>query len=144
MYGACMSATWSGARLAAAIARLKDAGMTESQIARAAGVGRSTVNRWARGANRPDHDAIRRLGGAAFRRYPDLARELVEASGYAWAEPSAAPGPPPVPPEVLAVIRRNYPPEQQREVIAMLEELSGGASAGESEDNGPGTASRAG
>jgi transcriptional regulator with XRE-family HTH domain len=71
--------------------------MTESQIARAAGVGRSTVNRWARGANRPDHDPIRRLAAATFRRYPGIARKLVEASGYDWAEPSELP-----PPDVLA------------------------------------------
>jgi transcriptional regulator with XRE-family HTH domain len=119
-----MSATWSGPRIAAAIARLKDTGMNESQIARTAGVGRSTVNRWARGANRPDHDPIRRLADAAFRRHPDTARELVEASGYAWAEPVEAPGPPPVPPDVLAVIQEHYP-DRQDEILRMLERFSG-------------------
>lgn len=88
-----MSATWSGARLAAAIARLKDAGMTESHIARLAAVGRATVNRWARGANRPDYDAIRRLAAAVFRNHPAIARELVEASGYPWSEPAELPEP---------------------------------------------------
>lgn len=123
-YGALMSATWSGPRLAAAIAGLKDTGMNESQIARAAGVGRSTVNRWARGANRPDHDPVRRLAAAVFRRRPDIARELVEASGYPWTEPDAAPEPPPIPADVLAVIRQRYTPEQQEEIIEMLTELT--------------------
>ena len=119
-----MSATWSGPRLAAAIAGLKDTGMNESQIARAAGVGRSTVNRWARGANRPDHDPVRRLAAAVFRRRPDLARELVEASGYPWSEPTEAPAPR-IPPDVLAVIETRYPPEQQARIIEMLERFSG-------------------
>lgn len=88
-----MSETWSGPRLAAAIARLKDAGMNESQVARTAGVSRATANRWARGAHRPDHDAIRRLARGVFRKHPALAKELVEASGYAWAEPVDAPAP---------------------------------------------------
>ena len=86
-----MSERWSGPRLVAAIARLKDAGMNESQIARTAGVSRATANRWARGAHRPDHDAIRRLARGIFRKHPDMAKELVEASGYAWAEPTDAP-----------------------------------------------------
>lgn len=89
-----------------------------------AGVNRSQVNRWSRGENRPSHDAVRRLAAAVWREHPRLARELVEASGYPWTEPAAVPKPS-IPADVLAVIRKRYSPEQQREVIEMLESLSG-------------------
>lgn len=85
--------TWNASRLAAALARLEDTGRTQPAIARTAGVSQSTVNRWSRGKVQPGYAPVRRLALAIFRKYPDLARELVEASGYAWAEPSDAPEP---------------------------------------------------
>jgi transcriptional regulator with XRE-family HTH domain len=123
-YSSLMSGTWSGQRVAAAIAKLKDAGINEARIARLAGSSRATANRWARGANRPDHDAIVQLAAQVWRSHPDVARELGEASGYAWAEPEAAPEPPPVPRDVLAVMGK-YSPERQREIVEMLQELTG-------------------
>jgi len=123
---------WSATRIAAALAKLEDAGRSQPEMARLAGISQSTVNRWSRGKVQPGYGAVRKLAVAVWPRYPDLARELVEASGYAWAEPSAAPEPPPIPPEVLAAVRKNYPPEQQAEVIAMLRELTAPPSAGES------------
>ena len=138
-YIACMSGTWSGPRVAAAIARLKDAGMSEQRIAKLAGASRATANRWARGANRPDHDSMRRLAAAVWRQHPDLARELVEASGYAWAEPTELPEPA-ISPALLAAIRKELPdPEDQQRVIDALERTMRGepppsaqAEAGES------------
>lgn len=65
--------------------------MSESAIARLAGASRASANRWARGTHRPDYDPIRRLAGRVYARFPDVARELVEASGYAWAEPQEIP-----------------------------------------------------
>jgi transcriptional regulator with XRE-family HTH domain len=131
-YSACVSGTWSGPRVAAAIGRLKDAGMSEQRIAKLAGASRATANRWARGANRPDHDSVRRLAARLYGQHPDVARELVEASGYAWAEPDAEPEPPPIPREVLDVIRKTYPPDKQAEAIAMLQQLN--APSGQLED----------
>lgn len=121
-YSACMSGTWSGPRVAAAIGRLKEAGMSEQRIAKLAGASRATANRWARGANRPDHDSVRRLAAAVWRRHPDVARELVEASGYAWADPDELPEPEPaISPALLAAIRRDIDPADQQRVIDALE-----------------------
>lgn len=130
--------------MAAAIARLKDAGMNESRIARLAGVGRSTVNRWARGANRPEHDPVRRLAANVFHGHPDLARELVEASGYPWAEPTEAPQPPPIPPEVLDYIRNSgrYDREQQEFLIETLLDPAGPSPAEEGRSAPGGASSR--
>ena len=114
--------------MAAAIGRLKDAGMSEQRIGKLAGASRATANRWARGANRPDHDAVRRLAAAVWRRHPDLARELVEASGYAWAEPDTVPEPT-ISPSLLAAIRREVDPADQERVIYALERTLRGESA---------------
>jgi transcriptional regulator with XRE-family HTH domain len=91
---------WSAARIAAALAKLEGAGLSQPEMARMAGVSQSTVNRWSRGRVQPGYGAVRRLAVAAYRTRPDLARELVEASGYAWAEPQELP-PEPVVPERL-------------------------------------------
>lgn len=117
---------WSASRIAAALARLEDTGLSQPEMARQAGVSQSTVNRWSRGKVRPGYDAVRRLAVAVWRKQPELARELVEASGYPWAEPDAAPDPPPIPADVLEVIRKNYDPDEQAEIIEMLTELSAG------------------
>ena len=85
------SEQWSAARTAAALAKLEDTGRSQPAMARTAGVSQSTVNRWARGKVQPGYAAVRRLAVAVWRKHPDLARELVEASGYAWAEPTDAP-----------------------------------------------------
>lgn len=115
---------WSGSRVSAALALLKDAGYSQSRMAGLAGVGdRSTINRWSRGENRPGPDAVRRLAAAVWPRQPDLARELVEASGYPWVEPQ----PEPVPeldddPETLERLRRAYrdDPGKVRQVAQAL------------------------
>ena len=111
---------WSGTRVAAALARLGDAGYPQSRLARMAGVNRSQVNRWSRAENRPGYDAVRKLAAGLWRAHPDLARELVEASGYAWSEPPEAPPEPLVDPEVAEMLRRRYPGEAD-DLIAELE-----------------------
>jgi transcriptional regulator with XRE-family HTH domain len=92
-YCAGMHGEWSGTRIAAAIAALKATGLSDQRIGKLAGVNRSTANRWARGLNRPDHDAVRQLAARIWREHPDIARELVEASGYPWAEPTEVEAP---------------------------------------------------
>lgn len=122
-----MHGEWSGTRIAAAITALKVSGFSEQRIGRLAGVNRSTANRWARGINRPDNDAVRRLAAALWRRHPREARELVEASGYPWAEPVAAPEPEPsISPALLAAVRREVDPADQERVIAALERAMSG------------------
>ena len=115
---------WSASRVAAALAKLGDSGIPQTRLARMAGVNRSQVNRWSRGENRPGYDPVRRLAVALWQKQPEIARELVEASGYPWTEPDAVPEPPPIPPDVLAVIRQRYNEKQQAEIIEMLTELA--------------------
>lgn len=121
---------WSGTRVAAALARLGDAGYPQSRLARMAGVNRSQVNRWSRGENRPGHDAVRRLAAAVWREHPDVARELVEASGYAWAEPADAERSPPparLREETREAIREDLGNDVIAEqVIAYVEGLASG------------------
>jgi transcriptional regulator with XRE-family HTH domain len=109
--------------VAAALAALSDAGITQSRMGRLAGVNRSQVNRWSRGENRPGYDPVRRLAAALFPQFPVLAEELVEASGYAWAEPGDAPART-IPPKVLTAIEESYDPEKQARIIEMLEEIN--------------------
>lgn len=113
---------WSGRRVAAVLASLVDAGIPQSRLARMAGVNRSQVNRWSRGENRPGHDAVRRLAAAVYRQHPREARELIEASGYPWAEPGVIPEPT-VSPSLLASIRKEFPddPAAQQRVIDAVE-----------------------
>jgi transcriptional regulator with XRE-family HTH domain len=109
---------WSAARVAAAIAKLEDAGNEQPKMARMAGISQSTVNRWARGEVRPGADGVRMLARAIWRQHPDLARELVEASGYDWAEPDASSVPPPlIAPELEAEIRRLADDEEEAEAL---------------------------
>ena len=95
-------------------------------MARMAGVNRSQVNRWSRGENRPGYDPVRKLALAVWRSRPDLARELVEASGYAWAEPGEVPEPPPIDPKVLAALRDAYrgEPEKLAEAIRAIAQVN--------------------
>jgi transcriptional regulator with XRE-family HTH domain len=115
-------------------------GLSKSDIARIAGTHRSQVSRWVSGDQRPSYDRTMRLAAHLRRGYPDLAEELIAATGYgpAGAEPESS-----IHPEVLAVIRKRYSPEQQRKAIEMLEELgspSGPRAERESsEASGPGS-----
>jgi transcriptional regulator with XRE-family HTH domain len=113
---ACMQ-QWSAARIAAAIAKLEDAGYSQPKLARLAGISQSTVNRWSRGKVQPGYDTVWRLAAALFRGHPDLARQLVEASGYAWAEPDPSPAPPLIDPEVEADIRRLANDDDEAEML---------------------------
>jgi len=120
---------WSGTRIAAALARLADAGYTQSRLARMAGVNQSTANRWARAERRPGYDAIRRLAVGVWQAYPDLARELVEASGYAWVEPSEvdrSPPPPALTEETKQAMREELGDEMAARLIAHAEHLASG------------------
>lgn len=122
-YDVCMHGTWNGTRVAAAIIQLKDAGMSEANIALLAGVSRATANRWARGANRPDHDSVQRLAARVWHDHPGTARELVEAAGYPWREPDAASAPPLIAPEVEADIRRLAESDEEAdELLAAMRE----------------------
>lgn len=123
------------ARQAAAFAAVEATGLSKSDIARIAGTHRSQVSRWVSGDQRPSYDRTMRLAAHLRRRYPDLAEELITAAGYgpAEAEPESS-----IPPEVLAVIRKNYTPEQQREVIEMLGELSAPPAGERAERDDPG------
>ena len=116
---------WSASRVAAALAKLGDAGYLQPKLAEMARTTQSTVSRWSRGRVRPGPDAVRRLAVAVWRDHPALARELVEASGYMWADPAAAELPPPElddDPETLEALRRAYrnDPAKVREAIEAL------------------------
>lgn len=83
-----------------------------------------------------------RLADHLKRERPELAEELIAATGYGPVErgPDST-----IPPDVLALIRKRYDPDQQREIIAMLEEYGGGAPSESSGRSDPGSpASRAG
>jgi hypothetical protein len=67
---------------------------------------------------------VQLLAARIWPRYPDVARELVEASGYPWREPDDEPEPL-VDPEVAAILRRRYP-EDAAEFIAELERREAG------------------
>ena len=116
---------WSAPRVAAAIAKLEDAGNPQPKMARMADVSQSTVNRWARGKVRPGPDVVRRLAAALWPKQPELARELVEASGYPWVEPQAEPEPPDVMAEawgseIADSVRREVRKRAPREAEAIL------------------------
>jgi transcriptional regulator with XRE-family HTH domain len=135
---------WSAARIGAALAKLEDAGHSQPKMAEMAGISQSTVNRWIRGKVQPGYSAVRKLAVAVWRRHPDVARELVEASGYAWAEPQDVPEPVPElddDPETLDALRSAYrdAPEMVREAARALiraEARASGRSAGESSSQG--------
>ena len=137
---------WSATRIAAALAKLEDAGHSQPAMARLAGVSQSTVNRWSRGKVQPGYTAVRKLAVALWRKQPELARELVEASGYPWAEPTEAPQPPPIPPEVLDYIRNSgrYDREQQEYLIETLLDPTGPEASQEGRSEPGGASRRAG
>lgn len=145
---------WSGPRVAAALARLEDAGYSQSRTGRLAGVGQSTISRWGKGKVRPGYDAVRRLAVAVWRPHPDVARELVEASGYPWQEPSEQSLPPPDPladllgsaadaDEVRAKIRRRKGADADWYISALEDALRPPAEdAGDPPEHGTGQARR--
>jgi transcriptional regulator with XRE-family HTH domain len=111
---------WQSSRQAAAFAAAERTGLTKADIARIAGVHRSQVSRWVSGEQRPSYERTMRLAAHLRREHPELAGELVAAAGYGPVEDGPEPS---VPPDVLRVIRKNYAPERQREVIEMLEAI---------------------
>lgn len=138
------SQEWSAARVAAALARLEDAGYGQPEMARLAGVSQSTVNRWSHGKVQPGYGTATRLAAAVWRQHPDLARELVEASGYAWAEPAVEPEPPDVLAEVWgqetadsvrSEVRKRAPKEAEAILRAIEDDLRRSASAGASRES---------
>ncbi len=122
------------ARQAAVFAAVERTGLTKSDIGRIAGVHRSQVSRWVSGEQRPSYERTMRLA-AHLRRggHEDLAEQLIAAAGYGPVErgPDST-----IPDDVLAVIRKRYSPDQQKEIIDMLKELNGPPSEGRS-SSGP-------
>lgn len=83
-------------------------------------VNRATIYRWIGGEVTPDWIPVRTLAWAVFPRQPDLARELVEASGWPWQEPPEPAPEPLVAPELAESLRR-YAPDDAEDIIAELE-----------------------
>ena len=94
----------------AVAARRGELGMTQQELADAAGVDLKTIGNLERRGRWPIARTRARIERALNWESGEMERLAAEP------EPS-------IPPEVLAVIRRNYPPEQQREAIEMLESL---------------------
>lgn len=88
-----------------------EAGLTQAELAEKLKVHKVTVGDWERGRFFPD------------RHWGALNKILHIRLVPPGAEPEPEPEPD-IPADVLEVIRRRYDPEQQREIIAMLEELS--------------------
>lgn len=134
---------WSAPKVAAALARLEDAGYAQPQMARLADVSQSTVNRWSRGRVQPGYSNVTRLAAAVWRHHPALARELVEASGYGWSEPAE-----PEPVDVLAevwgqdvadMVRaevRKRVPQQAEAILRAIEDDLSQHSAGDASASG--------
>lgn len=123
-----MHRTWDAPRVTRALNALKDNGISVRDMTKMSGANRSTVYRWMSGGDgQPDYALVNNLARAVWRKHPDLARELVEASGYAWAEPSEneVPAEPLVPPEVIATLQRVYKrePDRLKEAIEALEAI---------------------
>jgi transcriptional regulator with XRE-family HTH domain len=104
----------------AVLAALENAGIGRRQLSEISGVDHSTIGRWARGDVKPSYPGVRNLAWGIWRRYPELARELVEASGWPWQEPPEPEPEPLIDPEVAEILRRRYPDEAE-EYIAELE-----------------------
>lgn len=98
----------------AVIARRAQLGLTQKELAAKAGVAERTVQNL-EGGTQPQ-PLIR---GKIEKALGWPAGEMMRMA----AEPDPAPKPA-IPPDVLAVIKENYDADQQREIIAMLEELS--------------------
>jgi hypothetical protein len=139
-----MQATVKYPRIAAVLSEIENTGRTRAEIGRLAGRDGSAATRWAKGTHLPGWSAVKSLADAVRDSSPELAGRLLEAWHYYSDPVERGPGST-IPRDVLAVIRRNYSPDQQAEVIAMLEELAGGASGEGSAGSDPGTStSRAG
>ena len=116
---------WNPGALSAALSAMQDEGLSQGDIAKLAGVNRSQVNRWARGEHRPAYDRALRLARATAARMPAVAARFMTAAGYTW-DGRADPAPerePPIPPDLLALIRRRFPPDKQQEAIDALEDI---------------------
>lgn len=132
-----MQATVKYPRLAAVIAAIEKTGRTKAQIGRLAGRDGSAATRWAKGTHLPGWSAARSLADAVRGDSPALADELLAAWHY-YSDPVEQGSGSTVPADVLAVIRKRYTPDQQREIIEMLGGLSEPPSeTGPSEDSGP-------
>lgn len=102
------------------LSTLRDNGVSVREMTRLSGANRSTVYRWMSGdGGQPDYVLVSRLAEGIWRHYPQLARELVEASGWPWTEPPEPEPEPLVDPEVAAILRRRYP-DDAAELIAEL------------------------
>lgn len=134
-----MQATVKYPQIAAVLSEIENTGRTRAEIGRLAGRDGSAATRWAKGTHLPGWSAVKSLADAIRGSSPELAGALLDAWHYYSDPVERGPGSA-IPPEVLAVIRRNYPLEQQREVIAMLEELSGAAPSEKSGRSDPGPA----
>lgn len=139
-----MQRTWDPRRVMAALSTLKDNGVSVREMTRLSGANRSTIYRWMRdGDGQPDYVLVSRLAQGIWRRWPDLARELVEASGWPWQEPDLEPEPL-VAPELAEALRRHVP-DDAGDIIARLERAelerrhaaAGGRSAGQEPRTGP-------
>lgn len=129
-----MHETWDAARVMAVLATLKDNGVSVREMTRLSGANRSTIYRWmSAGDGQPDYAIVNRLARAVWRQHPDLARELVEASGYAWAEPTGEPEPVDVLAEVWgqdvagmvrAEVRKRVPQQAEAILRAIEDDLS--------------------
>jgi AcrR family transcriptional regulator len=135
-YDARMRRTWDRTRVIAVLVELRDNGITVQQMSKMAGVTRATIYRWIGGEVTPDWIPVRTLAWAIWPRYPNQARELVEASGWPWQEPPEPEPEPLVDPEVAEILRRRYPDEAdeliaelERRRAARLSERSGGQEA---------------
>lgn len=104
--------------------------MRVDQMRKMAGVNRATIYRWISGEVKPDWIPVRTLAWALWPRYPDQARELVEASGWPWQEPPEEDLPPPerLSDQTKAAIRRDLAddPVLAEQVIAYTEGLASG------------------
>lgn len=104
-----------GRAIAAVIARRSELGLTQRDLAAKAAVAERTVQNLEAG-KRPQ---------------PLIRAKIEKALGWESGEMEriasreSEPEPPPIPAEVLAVIRKSYPPDKQAEAILMLQQLNG-------------------
>lgn len=117
-----MQATVKYPRLAAVIAAIEKTGRTKAQIGHLAGRDGSAASRWAKGTHLPGWSAVRSLSDAIRGDSPELADELLAAWHY-YSDPVERGPDSTIDPEVLSVIRRKYPPEQQRKAVEALEAI---------------------
>lgn len=110
----------------AVAARRGELDMTQQELAEAAGVDLKTIGNLERRGRWPIARTRARIERAL--RWPSGEMERL-----------AVPAKPTIPAEVLAVIQKNYPADQQREIIGMLEQLSAPAEEAPSGHDGPDT-----